>query len=311
VDAGRQVVRVSYATASWQPVPRQMLVEGRTVRLGGFVHDDASMLSLRDAWGSERIDVLVISPDADTAFAANVMSTVSRPGRNETAAMTLAHAARDNRHLGRRVATMIAGSRAPGGLHVPCVSSRVIRVAGQREGINTCEHSFRVRQYLSTNAMWSRDLHCRFAGALTSAGVDEGRVVRVVDAPQMRPNDSVVAQLAPGDEAGALRAAARLNECDVVVIQHEFGIFGGRDGSDILALLGHLRVPSVVVLHTVLVETDGESTGDSGSRRRSRGCGCDHDGDKRDIGWPAAIASTWTRSASSPTALRCIDAIDA
>ena len=91
-------------------------------------------------------------------------------------------------------------------------------------------------------------------GALTSAGVDEGQVVRVVDVPQMRPSASVVAQLAPGDEAGTLRAAARLNECDVVVIQHEFGIFGGRDGSDILALLGQLRVPSVVVLHTVLVE---------------------------------------------------------
>src|SRR4051794_12813376 len=51
-----------------------------------------------------------------------------------------------------------------------------------------------------------------------------------------------------------VRAAQRLNAlgCDVVLIEHEFGIFGGVAGSHILALVDHLTVPYVVTLHTVL-----------------------------------------------------------
>jgi glycosyltransferase involved in cell wall biosynthesis len=51
-----------------------------------------------------------------------------------------------------------------------------------------------------------------------------------------------------------VRAAHHLNTlgCDVVVIEHEFGIFGGVAGSHILALAQNLTVPYVVTLHTVL-----------------------------------------------------------
>jgi glycosyltransferase involved in cell wall biosynthesis len=53
-----------------------------------------------------------------------------------------------------------------------------------------------------------------------------------------------------------LRAADFLNisNADVVCLQHEFGIFGGRAGSHILALLRELRMPVVTTLHTVLRE---------------------------------------------------------
>ena len=55
------------------------------------------------------------------------------------------------------------------------------------------------------------------------------------------------------DQAGSLqRTVDYLNTCDVVVIQHEFGIYGGRDGDDVLELVDSLRVPVVVSLHTVL-----------------------------------------------------------
>ena len=55
------------------------------------------------------------------------------------------------------------------------------------------------------------------------------------------------------NQAGSLqRAVDYLNTCDVVVIQHEFGIYGGRDGDDVLELVDSLRVPVVVSLHTVL-----------------------------------------------------------
>ena len=39
--------------------------------------------------------------------------------------------------------------------------------------------------------------------------------------------------------------------CDVVIVQHEFGIFGGPDGVLVLHLLDALRVPVVLTLHTV------------------------------------------------------------
>lgn len=42
-----------------------------------------------------------------------------------------------------------------------------------------------------------------------------------------------------------------MNLADVVCLQHEFGIFGGRQGSHILALLRELRMPVVTTLHTV------------------------------------------------------------
>ncbi len=89
-------------------------------------------------------------------------------------------------------------------------------------------------------------------GALLHSTTDEGWVVRLVDEPEEPHGDEVVAQLIAGDTASLRWAAARLNLCDVVIVQHEYGIYGGADGSEILHLLDQLRVPCVVVLHTVL-----------------------------------------------------------
>jgi glycosyltransferase involved in cell wall biosynthesis len=44
----------------------------------------------------------------------------------------------------------------------------------------------------------------------------------------------------------------RLNGFDVVVIQHEYGIFGGADGQDVLDVVRAVTRPIIVVLHTVL-----------------------------------------------------------
>ena len=49
------------------------------------------------------------------------------------------------------------------------------------------------------------------------------------------------------------RTIAVLNDFAVAVIQHEFGIYGGPDGEELLAVLDGLEIPSIVVLHTVLV----------------------------------------------------------
>lgn len=43
-----------------------------------------------------------------------------------------------------------------------------------------------------------------------------------------------------------------LSSIDVVCLQHEFGIFGGKDGENVLTLVETLEKPIVTVLHTVL-----------------------------------------------------------
>jgi glycosyltransferase involved in cell wall biosynthesis len=95
-----------------------------------------------------------------------------------------------------------------------------------------------------------------FTASLRSALPDgaAGGVVRVVDsipAPGPRPA-GVVGELVPGSVASGRAAADLLNREDLAVIQHEYGIYGGDDGDDVLGVLAMLTVPAVVVLHTVL-----------------------------------------------------------
>jgi glycosyltransferase involved in cell wall biosynthesis len=84
-----------------------------------------------------------------------------------------------------------------------------------------------------------------------------GRVVRVVDTPQRRGRAEVVGELVAGDPSSVHRAAQLLDDSDVVIVQHEFGAYGGADGDEILLLLAEVRVPTLVVLHTVLSAPTG------------------------------------------------------
>ena len=47
-----------------------------------------------------------------------------------------------------------------------------------------------------------------------------------------------------------------INDVDLVCLQFEYGIFGGRTGSHILSLLRELRMPIVTTLHTILKNPD-------------------------------------------------------
>jgi len=63
-------------------------------------------------------------------------------------------------------------------------------------------------------------------------------VVEVVDGVGPTPRRREVRhQWLRGQPGGAVAAAARLNGFDVVVIQHEYGIFGGADGQDVLEVV--------------------------------------------------------------------------
>jgi glycosyltransferase involved in cell wall biosynthesis len=78
-------------------------------------------------------------------------------------------------------------------------------------------------------------------------------VVRVVDQPRRSTRAEVVHHLVTGSPGGEAEAAAILNNFDVAVVQHEYGIYGGPDGNQVLAILERLTVPVIVILHTVLV----------------------------------------------------------
>ncbi len=68
----------------------------------------------------------------------------------------------------------------------------------------------------------------------------------------------VVAEIRRDDRQSYLTAARFANEhpCDVVNIQHEYGLFGGDRGLYLLDFLAELRKPIVVTLHTTLPQPD-------------------------------------------------------
>jgi glycosyltransferase involved in cell wall biosynthesis len=81
---------------------------------------------------------------------------------------------------------------------------------------------------------------------------DRAGVVRVVDQVPAAVHPDVVANLVNGSPGGPAIAAAALNRFDVAVVQHEYGVYGGPDGVEVLEVLAEVTVPAVVVLHTVL-----------------------------------------------------------
>jgi glycosyltransferase involved in cell wall biosynthesis len=68
----------------------------------------------------------------------------------------------------------------------------------------------------------------------------------------------VQCEIAQSDLTSYQRAADFLNlsAADVLCVQHEYGIFGGKAGAYLLRLLRELRMPIVSVLHTLLPEPD-------------------------------------------------------
>lgn len=84
-------------------------------------------------------------------------------------------------------------------------------------------------------------------------GFDEGLgVVGLADSPVSDYGADVTYAHVNADPDSLTKAIDTLNTFDVAVIQHEYGIYGGPDGSEVLEFLARLEVPSVVTPHTVL-----------------------------------------------------------
>ncbi len=91
---------------------------------------------------------------------------------------------------------------------------------------------------------------------LRVAGVEDVDIIAVVNEPsrpQRRGVLSTIGQAVRGDYVRAARMLAR-HDVNVVLLQHEYGIFGGPDGEYVLSFAKKLAQPLVVTLHTVLSE---------------------------------------------------------
>ncbi len=98
------------------------------------------------------------------------------------------------------------------------------------------------------------------AGALAGFSAADVRVVSSLERPGTGPEPpEVVAELVAGSPESREDAAEALQGCDAVVVQHEFGIYGGEDGREIVDLVSLVEAPVITVLHTVLTDpTEGQ-----------------------------------------------------
>ena len=76
-------------------------------------------------------------------------------------------------------------------------------------------------------------------------------VVRIAD-DDVSARDNVVGELVNGSPSSIAETAELLNQSDIAIIQHEYGIYGGPDGDEVVQIMENLSVPSIVVAHTVL-----------------------------------------------------------
>jgi polysaccharide biosynthesis protein PslF len=93
-----------------------------------------------------------------------------------------------------------------------------------------------------------------FSAALSDGllrGGDDVVVVRVGDAGSER-DERVVANLSDRCSTPAPEAMAALAQADVAIVQHEYGLYAGKDGDSIVDVLEAVDVPTIVVAHTVL-----------------------------------------------------------
>jgi glycosyltransferase involved in cell wall biosynthesis len=97
-----------------------------------------------------------------------------------------------------------------------------------------------------------------FSAALASglsAHNSEVNVVRVVDAGgEIALGGRVVGELVNGSPGSVNDSSDALNRSDVAIVQHEYGLYAGRDGDEVLEVLGALEVPSIVIAHTILAD---------------------------------------------------------
>jgi glycosyltransferase involved in cell wall biosynthesis len=84
----------------------------------------------------------------------------------------------------------------------------------------------------------------------TSRGLD---VVELTDSPGTHPDrPEVIASIVPTEPLTMHRAVDRLSNHDLVLVQHEYGIWGPQMGEAVLDFLEMIEAPLITTLHTLL-----------------------------------------------------------
>jgi glycosyltransferase involved in cell wall biosynthesis len=105
-------------------------------------------------------------------------------------------------------------------------------------------------------ATFTTDLSAAIAEAFPAVGCF---VVAMNDAGRHHTYPPMVRFEIEENEVASYRRAVdflNVSTVDVVSLQHEYGIFGGKSGGMVLALLSELRMPIVTTLHTILADPD-------------------------------------------------------
>jgi glycosyltransferase involved in cell wall biosynthesis len=87
----------------------------------------------------------------------------------------------------------------------------------------------------------------------TSSGMGVVGVAAYGDSPEVE-GDLAIARVVPGAPGWVDTVAAASVDYDVLVIQHEYGIYGPDDGIALLDLLDAVTIPIVTTIHTVPIE---------------------------------------------------------
>ena len=93
-----------------------------------------------------------------------------------------------------------------------------------------------------------------FSTALADGLIANGAEVSIVRVADGLPASSkrVIGELVNGSPRSVAASSELLNRCDVAIVQHEYGLYGGADGDEVLDVLAGLQIPSIVIAHTIL-----------------------------------------------------------
>ena len=120
------------------------------------------------------------------------------------------------------------------------------------EGLDGRDSSFGILSSFPPTACGLATFTAALATGLAAHNTQVG-VVRVVDTDgQASESERVAGELVNGSRQSVIASSDVLNQFDVAVVQHEYGLYGGTDGDEVVEILGGLHVPSIVIAHTIL-----------------------------------------------------------
>ena len=92
--------------------------------------------------------------------------------------------------------------------------------------------------------------------AIDANGVVDTNVIAVNNSKHRDYSSKVIYEINQNNQKDYKELAQKLNlsNIDLLVIEHEYGIYGGDNGEYILDLLNNIDIPVITTLHTILTE---------------------------------------------------------